>query len=113
MTAARQLVNDRRLLRFLEEQQRRVDEAMRQGYLLGRADGWQAGHDAAHNEVAADWRQLALRIRRSAAKLYNDLERLRRTPGGAIYQAALERRGHEYTGGPVDWETGRPVSEVA
>ncbi|MFK4037616.1 hypothetical protein ACI2LC_17640 [Nonomuraea wenchangensis] len=104
MKAAAPQRQDARLLRYLEEQQQRVDDARRVGYELGRADGWQAGHDAAHQELADEWRRVHERVQQTArTPTHDELERLRRTPGGAIHQAALQRRGgREYEGGKVD-----------
>jgi hypothetical protein len=100
----RQLANDARLLRFLEEQRQREHDAWQEGYRAGFVAGDEVGYDRAHEEMAAEWRQIHEGVQRTArTPTHDELDQLRRTPGGAVYQAALERRGgREYEGGKVD-----------
>lgn len=57
-----------------------------------------AADDSQAVSASATWSRLG--------PTYGELERRRSVPGQA-YQDATTRRG-EYTGGPVDWTTGRP-----
>lgn len=74
--------------------------------LLAEWVEWVRRRDAAGDSQAisavADWRAMA------AAPTYAEMERRRSVPG-ALHQAYVSRHGHEPTGGPVDWETGRPL----
>jgi hypothetical protein len=86
-------------------------------YLLGYSDGEQAGHRAAHEEMAKEWAAfVAAPVRnlgKSSSLPHEELQRRRAKPGGIVYEARLARHGREYEGGPVVWETGQPVRESA
>ena len=111
----RQMANAARLLRALDQQRDRESAAYRQGYLDGHTSGWETGYRHAHHEVAVAWSQVAERVRETGrTPTQRETDQRRSTPGGIAYTARLQRHGHEYQGGPVDWETGlRPLRRSA
>ncbi|WP_219467757.1 hypothetical protein [Nonomuraea rhizosphaerae] len=96
---------------------RQVNAAWKNGYRAGYDSGEQDGYRRACEEMAASWAQVARQVRelgKSRSLPYGVLVAKRIEPGGAIYTAALERRGgSEYSGGPVPWDTPDEEQNVA
>jgi len=82
------------------------DELM---YRLGYNQGFEIGYGRAENDMAREWSAVAKHVRNTSRKPTSAELAERRKPGGAIYEAALCRRGgREYEGGPVNFWTGQP-----
>jgi hypothetical protein len=80
------------------------------------------GQGQAHTEMARAWHDVAGIVRphgsgvigRAPSPVHAELQALRAEPGGQAYIDRLARHGgREYTGGPVSWETGRPLRRTA
>ncbi|SNR35049.1 hypothetical protein [Actinomadura mexicana] len=100
-TAAAEMVDD------IQGQQRRESAAFGEGYALGLAAGVDVGRDQAETDMTEAWRPVAESVRRLGRTLtFEEIER--RRWDGRREDFGLPRPG-DYTGGPVDWETGRPL----
>lgn len=84
------------------------------GYRRGFAAGFDVGHGSAHRSRDEQWNAIAKKSQWYAQQpSHAKLAMIRDTPGGEAYLAAQARRGGtEYTGGPVDWDTGRPLRVI-
>ncbi|GAA2209345.1 hypothetical protein GCM10009850_048030 [Nonomuraea monospora] len=92
----------RKLVEDLAAQSARERELFETAYRLGFASGEEVGYRRAHVEMAAEWSQVAARVKalgkeKSPAQV--ELKRLRREPGGEIYKASLARHGGREYGG--------------
>lgn len=84
------------------------------GYTLGYVQGEQVGYARAETDMAKTWSQVAEKVRSTSRTPTATELAERRKPGGAIYEAALRRRGgREYEGGPVHFATGQLMRESA
>lgn len=89
------------------------ERGWRDGYQVGFDAGWNVGYGRAKVEHDETWARLAKKVISSSGLPFDELRRLREMPTGAAWEQWRERHGAEYAGGPVDWETGRPVAVEA
>ncbi len=81
------------LLAEHDRQEKRVTDAYREGYEHGHRSGWDVGYAHAHEEIAASWVALAVRIRGYAnSPTFEELQRRRAQPGGIVYERTMARR---------------------
>ena len=104
-----------RLVDAITDQAQRDEDNYRRGFAdaarIFLDHGHEIGYALAHQEMAAAWSALAAHVRALAGTpTHAELQQRRSQPGGDAYHAALQRRGgREYTGGPIDFDTGQPL----
>lgn len=77
-------------------------------YRLGFAAGDTVGYGRANHELDLAWARVAQEVRRAATQPTHAQILWRRNGHGELHRAFTIRHGREYTGGPVNWYTGRP-----
>lgn len=119
LLAAARLVDD------LDGQRRREAVAYANGFRDGYATGHDVGHGQAHAELDRAWNALAARIL-ATGKVATPAEHAAMDASAAAGEpctskcdacsrctraAAVARRGADYTGGPVSWDTDRATNK--
>lgn len=100
-----------RLIDAITDQAARDEANYQRGYeeaaKLFFQHGVEVGRAQAETSMANAWTALATHIRAMAnTPTHNELQQRRLEPHGDAHHEALTRRGgHEYTGGPVTWDT--------
>ncbi|MDL4772916.1 hypothetical protein [Actinomadura xylanilytica] len=90
------------------ERERSIADAMwTAGFGVGFVAGEDVGYGRAHAEMDRAWADLAAKVRGLASSPKHD-ELERRRWDGRRENFGRPRPG-DYLGGPVEWETGRPV----
>lgn len=101
------------LRRVLATDRPDFERGWRQGYHRGFDAGWNVGYGRARIELDETWEALAKRVIATGTRLSaDDLRRLREMPTGQAWERWRARHGGDYRGGPVDWETGRPLRVI-